>query len=256
MDVVFHLASKVGGIGYYLSKPSDVLMQAVLMDAFMLEAALARRVGRYLYASSAHIYPIELQQDVKAVYIKENQDVPAHPELSYGWGKLIGEKQIEYAVAQGLPIRAAILRLIGAYGPNQDLDLATGSCIPVFCRRAIEYPKGTGRETRSYCYIDDVLDAMLRSVEKLDDQAMVGPLNVGSEDLVSISDLARTIIKISGKRIPIAFDRSHKTVIWGQALDCSRATKELGGWRAKVSMRDGLGKVYDHIEGRLNPRRR
>ena len=259
MDVVIHLASKVGGIGYYMGKPSDVLMQAVLMDAFMLQGVLAAGVERYFYASSAHIYPIELQQDIRAVFIKEPQAIPAHPELSYGWGKLIGEKQIEYAVAQGLPLKAAVFRLIGAYGPNQDLDLATGSCIPVFCRRAIEYPRGkpfrvlgTGRETRSYCYIDDVLDALLRSVEKLAaKRPLVGPLNVGSEDLVSIADLAKMIIEISGKDIPIVFDRSHKTVIWGQALDCSRAAKELGGWRPKVSLREGLERVYRHVEGRL-----
>lgn len=258
MDIVFHLASKVGGIGYYLSHPSDVLMQDVLMDAFMLEGAQKANVERYFYSSSAHVYPIELQQEIQAPCIREEQAIPAHPELSYGWAKLIGEKQIEYAIAQGTTLRGVIFRLIGVFGPNQDLDLATGSCIPVFTRRAIEYPQrqpftilGTGKETRSYCYIDDVLDAMLLAMEKLDDVQLLEPLNIGSDELISIGDLAKTIIEISGKDISLDYDTSHKTVIWGQLLDCSKARELLVGWEPKISMREGLERVYPEIERRL-----
>jgi GDP-D-mannose 3',5'-epimerase len=261
MEVVFHLASKVGGIGYYLNRPAEVLIQNVLIDTFMLEAVRAAAVERYFYASSAHVYPIELQGTPDAPLIREEQAIPAHPELSYGWAKLLGEKQIEYAVVQGEPLRAAIVRLIGVYGPNQDLDLATGSAIPVFIRRAIEYPDrqpfivlGTGEETRSYCFIDDVLDAMLLCVEKLNDHQLLGPLNVGSQDRIRIGDLARMIIEISGKDIPITYDSSHKTVIWGQALDCSKARKLLNGWQPKVSLREGLERTYAHIETRLRGR--
>jgi nucleoside-diphosphate-sugar epimerase len=259
MEIVFHLASKVGGIGYYLSKPSDVLMADVLMDAYMLDAARSAGVRRYFYASSAHVYPIELQQAIQAPLIREDQAIPAHPELSYGWAKLIGEKQVEYAKAQGMEMRAAIFRLIGAFGPHQDLDLATGSCIPVFIRRAIEYPRrqpftimGTGKETRSYCYIDDVLDAMLLAMERLEDMDLVGPLNIGSEELISIEDLARMVIDICGKKIELVRDTAHKTVIWGQVLDCSKARQVLGGWQPKVTLRQGLEKVYAHIQRRLS----
>lgn len=258
MEVVFHLASKVGGIGYYLTRPAEVLTQNVLMDTFILEAAQTAGVERYFYASSAHVYPIELQQTPEAPLIREEQAIPAHPELSYGWAKLLGEKQIEYAIAQGTSLRAAIVRLIGVYGPNQDLDLATGSAIPVFIRRAIEYPErqpftvlGTGEETRSYCFIGDVLDAMLRCVEKLDGRQLLGPLNVGSEDRIRIGDLARMIIEISGKDITITYDSSHKTVIWGQALDCSKARQLLDGWEPKVTLREGLEVTFAHIEERL-----
>ncbi len=261
MEVVFHLASKVGGIGYYLARPAEVLTQNVLMDTFMLEAVEAAGVERYFYASSAHVYPIELQQTPDAALIREEQAIPAHPELSYGWAKLLGEKEIEYAIAQGAPLRAAIVRLIGVYGPNQDLDLATGSAIPVFIRRAIEYPErqpfivlGTGEETRSYCFIDDVLDAMLRCVEKLGNHQLLGPLNVGSEERIRIADLARMVIEISGKHISITYDPSHKTVIWGQALDCSKARQLLDGWEPKVTLQEGLALTYAHIEARFRGR--
>lgn len=254
IDVVFHLASKVGGIGYYLSKPAEVLSQNLLIDSCMLQGAVASGVSRYLYAGSAHIYPIELQMRPDAPLIKEEQAVPAHPELSYGWAKLIGEKQIEYLLAERQPLRAGIVRLIGAYGPHQDLDLATGSVIPVFIRRAIEYPArkpftilGSGRETRSYCYISDIIDGLLLVVEKLNERQLVGPLNLGSEERIAIQDLAREIIAISGKNIEIQNDFSHPTVIWGQALDCSKARQLLDGWSPRVSLREGLEKTYAYI---------
>lgn len=257
-EVVFHLASKVGGIGFYLKRPAEVLFDNTLIDINVLQGAIAAGVDRYLYAGSAHVYPIELQGTPDAALIHEDQAIPANPELSYGWAKLMGEKQIEYALAQGADLRAAIVRIIGAYGPGQDLDLATGSAIPVFARRAVEYPErspfsvlGTGEETRSYCYITDILDGFLIAVEKLEQTRVIGPLNLGSEDRVSIGRLAKEIVRISGKDIPIEFDRSHATVIWGQALDCSLAEKTLDGWKPKVSLAEGLQKVYRHVEKQL-----
>lgn len=258
IDVVFHLASKVGGITYYLRKPAEVLTKNVLMDINMLEAAKVCRVGYYLYASSAHVYPIELQQTPDAQPIKEEQAIPAHPELSYGWAKLLGDKEIEYTIAEGTDMKAAIVRLIGVYGPNQDLDLKTGSAIPVFTRRAIEYPKrkpfvvlGTGEETRSYCYISDVVDAMLLAVEKLDTHKLIGPINIGTGSRIKIMDLVEEIIRISGKDIEVVYDHSHPTVIWGQVLDCSKAKELLSNWVPGVSLCEGLEKVYQHITERL-----
>lgn len=254
VEVVFHLASRVGGIGYYLSRPAEVLVQNVLMDTLMLQAALACSVGRFIYASSAHVYPKDLQTIPDAPLIREEQAVPANPELSYGWGKFLGEKQIEYTVAEGLPLRAAILRLIGVYGENQDTDLATGSAIPVFIRRAIEYPArkpfvilGTGEETRSYCYIEDVIDAIVLAAERLNQETLLGPLNIGSEERISIRDLAGAIVAISGKPIDPVYDASHRTTIWGQALDCSRARHLLNGWQPKTSLHEGLRTVYEHM---------
>ena len=259
IDVVFHLASKVGGIGYYLAKPGEVLTQNLLIDTHVLEASVKAGVSRYLFASSAHVYPIELQMDADSPPIHEDQDIPAHPELSYGWAKLVGEKELEFMIAEGHKIRGASSRIVGAYGPNQDIGLATGSAIPVFCRRAIEYPDqgpftvlGTGKETRSYIYIDDVIDALILSVEKLDNFDLLPPLNIGNEGRITIGEIAEKIIDISGKDINIEWDRSHPTTIWGQAPDCQRAMEILDGWKPSVSFDEGLRKIYAHVEERLN----
>ena len=256
-EVVFHLASKVGGIGYYQDKPAEVILENCRIDANMLTAALEKNVKKYFYASSAHVYPNRLQQEPNARPIREEDAYPASPGLSYGWSKLLAEKQLEYVHQEQADIGIAIARLIGIYGENQDISLETGSVIPVFSRRALEFPKngpfviwGTGEETRSFCFIDDAIDCMKRMVEALDTCPFIGPINVGKSERIKIADLASLIIKVSGKHIEPEFDTSKKTVIWGQVCDCSRAEKELNGWRAETSIAQGLLRVYEDVARR------
>ena len=173
MDAVIHLAAKVGGIDYYTRRTHEVLETNVLIDGNVLHGVLRRRVPRYFYASSAHVYPAALQTGAVTPPIKEHQALPADPALSYGWAKLVGEKMIEFAVTQGEHVRASVARIIGAYGPNQDYDLQTGSAIPALIRRAIEYPRrspfqvmSTGEERRSYCFVKDVVDGIMRSASR------------------------------------------------------------------------------------------
>ena len=258
MDTVMHLASKVGGIEYYAYRAHDVIEANLSMDGNVLNGVLRRYVPHYFYASSAHVYPIRPQTISAAQPIKENQVLPAHPELSYGWGKLVGEKRIEFSRAQGAPLQASVARIIGAYGANQDYDLQTGSAIPVFTRRAIEYPRlspflvrSTGEESRSYCFVDDIVDGIILSVEKLNQTEMVGPFNLGAEGSIPINDLARMIVDISGKNISITHDSHKRAWIQKQEFDCSLAARLLDGWRPKVSMKDGLKACYLDIEARL-----
>ncbi len=260
VEVVFHLASKVGGIRYYVEQAGEVFRQNTLIDHNVWSAALEQEVPNFFYASSAHIYPIDLQATPDAAPIREEQAYPANPELSYGWAKLVGEKLIQFSVEQGCATRAAIARIIGAYGPNQDLDLATGSAIPVFCRRAIEYSRqtpfvvmGTGKESRSYHYVTDTVDALLRAVENLKNAQMVGPFNLGSEESISIGELAGQVIEISGKPIEIVWETSRPTAIWGQVLDCRLSRKLLDDWKPIVPLREGLQRCYQHIAERLAP---
>lgn len=258
MDVVFHLASKVGGIGYYVKYPWDVMHSNLTMDGNVLSGVIDAKVPYYFYASSAHIYPIELQLEIEAPLIREDQAYPANPSLSYGWAKLIGELGITSALAEGHNFRAAIARIVGAYGPGQDYNLETGSVIPVFCHRAVKYPElapfrvlGSGKETRTYCYVDDVVRAILLSVEKLKNSTQVGPFNLGTSDLVTISEIAETIIAISGKDIQVHYDTTHPTKIWGQATDISLVSELLDGWKPQVGLKEGLEICYKDVKSRL-----
>ncbi len=254
-DVVVHLASVVGGIGVYTSRPWEVFDTMMRIDDNVFKALLKSGVKKYFYASSSHIYPIELQQQVDSSPIKEEQDFPANPELSYGFAKLVSEKNLVYRVQEKGDIKCAIARFIGIYGPGQEFGLDTGSVIPVFSYRAIKYPEipfsvwGTGKETRSYCFIDDAIEAMKLMIESLDEKSLVGPYNVGKQERISISEIAQKIITISGKNIPIEYDRSKETLIWGQWSDCEKIYNELG-WKATTTFDAGLKIVYNDIQQR------
>jgi len=258
IDIVIHMASKVGGIGYYTSKPYEVINEMLKIDSNVLESVLENNIHRYFYASSAHVYPIELQGTPDSVAITEDQAYPSNPELSYGWAKLIAEKQIEYACKENPNLRVAMARYIGIFGPNQDYALETGSVIPVFTHRAIKYPKvpfsvwGTGQETRSYCYIDDAVECTKRMIEKMEVKQIVGPLNVGKQERIKIEDIAKKVIEISEKDIIIEFDTTKETLIWGQWCDCSLAKQELDGWEATVSFEEGLKKIQQDLLRRID----
>jgi len=255
-DIVVHLASVVGGIGVYTSRPWQVFNTMMDIDNNVFNAVIDAGIKNYFYASSSHIYPIELQLDIDSPPIREDQDFPANPELSYGFAKLVSEKNIIYRIKEKNDFNCAIARFIGIYGPGQEFGLDTGSVIPVFSYRAIKYPDvpfkiwGTGVETRSYCYIDDAIDAMKLMIQKLDDTSLVGPYNVGKQERISISDIAEKIIKISGKDITVEYDTDKETLIWGQWSDCQKIYKELG-WEAKTTFDEGLKKVYSDIQQRL-----
>jgi GDP-D-mannose 3', 5'-epimerase len=256
-DCVVHLASRVGGIGTYVNHPSEVFNTNIEIDRNVLRATLENNIEKYFYASSAHIYPKELQTTKDSPKIKESDAYPANCELSYGWAKLVGEKQLEYLCKENKNFKCAIARFIGIYGPNQDYNLETGSVIPVFTHRAIKYPmipfkvKGGGTETRSYCYIDDAIECINLMIQKMDEMQLVGPLNVGKEERISISQIAKHVVEISDKDIDIEYDTNDKTLIWGQWCDCHLA-KEILGWEATTSMIDGLKIVYNDITNRLN----
>jgi len=255
IDVVIHLASKVGGIGTYTSQPYKILSNNILIDSNVLRAVLENGVNKYFYASSAHVYPKQLQKTKDSPKMLEENVYPADCELSYGWGKLIGEKQIEYAVKEHPNFNAAIARFIGIYGTNQDYELETGSVIPVFSHRAIKYPEvpfnvwGDGTETRSYCFIDDTLDCIELMVGGLETMRLTN-VNVGKEERNSITEIAESIINISNKNIIIDYDKTNPTKIWGQWCDCSLVEK-LYDWRATTSLNDGLKVVYNDIKERL-----
>ena len=137
------------------------------------------------------------------------------------------------------------------------VTLGYGGAAKAYALAVHEYPegkrfhiKGFGRETRSYCYIDDAMDAILKSVEKLGNNSVVGPMNIGNEGRITILDLAREIVAVSSKDIEIQLTPG-ETAVWGQSVDCSEARLLLDGWRPKVSLKEGLQQTYDDVIARL-----
>ena len=255
-DIVIHLASKVGGIGVYTNAPYSIMSDNILIDTNVLQAAMANGINRFFYASSAHVYPYELQNSANAPIITENDAVPANPLLSYGWAKISMETQLRCAVYENPQFCAAIARFIGVYGPNQDYNLQTGSVIPVFVHRALKYPEvefsiwSNGEETRSYCYIDDAIACTKLMIEKMEDRRFIGPYNVGSDEEIKIKEIAEKVIAISEKDIPLKFDPRKKAQILAQRCDCT-AVEESLGWKATTPLDEGLKIIYNDIRERM-----
>lgn len=258
IEVVFHFAARVGGIGVYLAHPGTVLVNNLRIDQAVFHAAIEARVPSFFYAGSAHVYPESRQQTPDAAPLREEEALPGAPALTYGWGKLVGEIALQALAQEHNWFHVALARIMGAYGYHQDLDPETGSVIPVFCYRAARWPegapfriRGNGEETRSYVFVEDVLDATLRSVERLPQQRILGPYNLAAEGRVRIREIAETVVRLSGKKIPLQYDPSVPTALWGQAADIQLAGELLGGWRPKVSLEEGLRRMYAHVEARV-----
>lgn len=259
VEVVFHLAAQVGGIKVYMDKPGSVLNNNLLIDNQVFKAVVDLKIPSLFYASSAHVYPRHLQQSPDSPPLREEDAEPANPILTYGWGKRIGEITLLNLAEECPWMRVAIARIMGAYGYNQDIALATGSVIPVFCHRAAIWPKsapfriwGTGLETRSYIFIDDVVEAILLCSSSTNTRRVTGPFNLATTGRVTIRQIAEMVINIANKNIPIEFDDSAPTAIWGQAADCTLAGKLLGGWTPQISIFQGLMLTYQHVLERIN----
>jgi nucleoside-diphosphate-sugar epimerase len=250
IDFVFHLASQVGGINVYRDKKFDVLKNNVQIDLNVINECLKYNIPIF-YASSAHVYPSHLQRSYYEASLKEEDACPANPELTYGWAKLTGERLLE---AANLPHLSA--RITGAYGPGQSYNIDTGSVIPVLCRKALDYPhspftvKSTGKEYRSYCYIDDVVECMVIAMDKLcESRKTFPPMNIGSSEIISIGEIAEKIANLRSKKIQIVYDEDHVADIKCQWCNVDKA-KDLLGWESSTPFDEGLKKVYADIKER------
>ena len=255
-DIVVHMASKVGGIKVYIDQPFSIMNDNILIDSNVLRAALHNGIKKFFYASSAHVYPISMQNTVDGQKIFGTDAYPANPLLSYGWAKLIMEKQLEHAAREFEGFSVGVARYIGIYGPNQDYGLQTGSVIPVFSHRAIRYPEvpftiwGNGEETRSYCFIDDAVECTKMMIEKMAEQQVVGPYNVGTEDKIKIKEIAQKIVAISEKNVTLEYQTNKKAKILSQDCGCIKIYNELG-WKATTLFDDGLRIVYNDVQRRI-----
>ncbi|NWG11880.1 NAD-dependent epimerase/dehydratase family protein [Candidatus Bathyarchaeota archaeon] len=249
VDAVFNLAANMGGIGFITSVGADVMHDNVLINANMLEASRQNAVNRYFFSSSACIYPTYRQNDPNIKGLKEEDAYPADPDNFYGWEKLYSEKMCEaYQHDYGLNVRIA--RYHNIYGPEGTYKGGREKSPAALCRKVVMADDpgsisvwGDGKQTRSYCYIDDAV----RGTIMLMDSNFDRPLNIGSERLVTIDELADMIIKISGKRVTKTHDMSAPQGVRGRNADIS-LTKKVLGWEPKVTLEEGLSKTYSWIE--------
>lgn len=252
MDMVYHFAANMGGIGYITRVGAEVMHDNVLMNTYMLEASRQNNVKRFLFSSSACVYPIYKQTSPDVKGLKEEDAYPAEPDTFYGWEKLFTEKMCEaYQRDYGMEIR--IVRYHNIYGPECAYKGGREKAPAALCRKVAEASDpgeiviwGDGKQTRSFCYIDDAVRGTVMLMESDYDK----PINIGSDRLVTIDELADIIIKISGKRITKKYDLSAPQGVRGRNADITLARKVLG-WEPQVSLEEGLARTYKWIEQQI-----
>jgi nucleoside-diphosphate-sugar epimerase len=249
IDHVYALAADMGGMGFISANHAVILRNNSLINTHTLDAARVNGVSRYLYSSSACIYPEHLQTDAEVTPLREEDAYPANPQDAYGWEKLITEKLCEY-YADDFDIETRIVRFHNIYGPYGTYDGGREKAPAAMCRKvALTENGGTiemwgdGEQTRSFCYIDDCVEGIYRLMQSDYGQ----PLNLGTDHLVTINELALTAIDVSGKSNITIEHVDGPQGVRGRNSDNSRL-REVLGWEPQISLRDGIAETYRWIE--------
>ena len=253
VDEVYALAADMGGMGFISSNHATILRNNALINIHTMEAARLQGVSRYLYSSSACVYPDHLQTDADVAPLKEEDAYPANPQDAYGWEKLISERLCQYYAAE-FGMQTRIVRFHNIYGPYGTYDGGREKVPAALCRKvararpgeAIEV-WGDGEQTRSFCYVDDCVEGIYRLMQSDHPE----PLNLGTEQMVTINELARLIIELSGKRGVSLRHVDGPQGVRGRNSDNSRL-REVLGWEPSVDLETGLLPTYRWIDKQVN----
>jgi nucleoside-diphosphate-sugar epimerase len=256
VDHVYALAADMGGMGYISSNHATILHNNALINLNTLEAAHQNGVARYLYTSSACVYPEYKQMDATVTPLKEDDAYPAQPQDAYGWEKLITERLCTH-YREDFGIETRIVRFHNIFGPLGTWDGGREKAPAAMCRKVAiakltGQPEieiwGDGEQTRSFCYIDDCLDGLTRLM--VSDHH--DPLNLGQDRLVTINQLADLVCAAAG----VQLGRRHvpgPQGVRGRNSDNTRL-REVLGWEPRISLEEGLSRTYQWIEQQVRAR--
>jgi GDP-D-mannose 3', 5'-epimerase len=253
VDEVYQLAADMGGIGYITRVHASLTRNNALINAHMLEASRLAGVGRYLYTSSACVYPGHLQDDEGVVPLREEDAVPADPEKGYGWEKLFSEQLAMYFHEEyGLDTR--IVRFHNIYGPLGTYEGGREKAPAAICRKVAEAEDGEtievwgdGNQTRSFCYIDDCVEGILR----IANSGFTRPVNLGTDELVTVDQLVATAAEVAGKKLRIRHDLDQPQGVRGRNSD-NTLLQNITGWQPTTSLREGLYQTYHWVWHQLS----
>jgi GDP-D-mannose 3',5'-epimerase len=250
VDEVYALAADMGGMGFISRHHAEILHNNVLINTHTIEAARLNGVQRYLYTSSACVYPEYRQTDANVVPLREEEAYPAAPQDAYGWEKLVSERLcLHYREQYGMDTR--IVRFHNIFGPLGTWQGGREKAPAALCRK-IAIAKltgdreidvwGDGEQTRSFCYIDDCVDGLYRLMRS--DYAE--PLNLGQDRMVTINELAGIIARCAGVDVKLRHVPGPQGVR-GRNSDNTRLRQVLE-WEPRISLEEGLARTYEWIE--------
>jgi nucleoside-diphosphate-sugar epimerase len=256
---VYNLAADMGGMGFIEHFRVECLRSS-LINTHLIDAAWRAGAQRYFYASTACVYNTELQKDPKVRALKESDAYPAMAERAYGWEKLFGEMFCnEYWAERGL--KTHIARFHNVYGPHGTWFGGREKVPAAVCRKVIE-AKDTGRnsieiwgdgtQTRSFCFIDDCvlgIDMITHC-----DQLIATPINLGTQDLISINDLVSLVEDIAGVKLTRSYKPDAPRGVAGRNSD-NTFIRNVLNWEPKTPLRAGMAKTYAWIEQQYRDRK-
>ena len=252
MDQVYGLAANMGGIGFIENNKAVIVRDNTFINLHTIEAARINGVKRYLYTSSACVYPAYKQNEPDVTPLKEVDAYPADAEDGYGWEKLYMERVCRhYTEDFGLDTR--VVRFHNIFGPLGTYDGGREKSPAAICRKIALADDGDdievwgdGDQTRSYCYIDDCVEGIYRLMES--DHR--DPINLGQDRMISINELVDIVSKIAGKRIGKRYDLTKPQGVRGRNSDNTRL-REVLKWEPTISLEEGLTTTYHWIAGEL-----
>lgn len=252
-DEVYQLAADMGGAEYIFTGENDanVMHNSALINLNIVVPATKQKVGRIFYSSSACIYPLYNQLDPDNPKCNEESAYPAQPDSEYGWEKLFSERlYLAFQRNYGLDVRIA--RFHNIFGPEGTWKGGKEKAPAALCRKVASTPDngtievwGDGKQTRSFLYIDECL----KGIRTLMDSSFSGPVNIGSEEMISINKLAEMIIGISGKKINIK-NIPGPVGVRGRNSDNQLIMQKLN-WAPSQPLITGIRKTFEWISGEL-----
>jgi nucleoside-diphosphate-sugar epimerase len=254
IDEVYQLAADMGGAGYIFTgeHDADVMNNSALCNLNVLGASQKEGVKKIFYSSSACMYPEYNQMDPNNPKCSEDSAYPAAPDSEYGWEKLFSERlYLSYQRNYGVEVRIA--RFHNIFGPQGTWNGGKEKAPAAMCRKAAEAADGgeievwgDGKQTRSFLYIDECIEAVLR----LMNSDFSGPVNIGSEEMISINDFAQMAIDISNKKLVIK-NIEGPTGVRGRNSDNKLLYEKLN-WQPSLTLKEGMEKTYKWINSEIN----
>lgn len=252
IEEVYNLAADMGGIGFIESHKAQIMHNSVLINMHMLEAGRIQGADKFLFTSSACIYPGYKQNSPDVTPLKEADAYPADAEDGYGWEKLFTERQCRH-YWEDYGLKTYVLRFHNIFGPLGTYEGGREKSPAAICRKiAVAKPDdeievwGDGHQTRSYCYVDDCVEGIYRLMQS----DFHDPLNLGQDRLVSINQLVDIVAAIAGKRIRKRHDLTKPQGVRGRNADLTLMKQTLG-WEPRVSLEEGLTETYKWIRQQL-----
>ncbi len=249
VDTVYMLAADMGGMGFIETHKAECML-SVLISTHMLMAARDCKVSRYFYASSACVYNGEKQTDANVIPLKEADAYPALPEDGYGWEKLFSERMCRHFL-EDFGLTARVARFHNVYGPFGTWEGGREKAPAAMCRKVLAAQAsgdhsieiwGDGLQTRSFMYIDDCVNG----IHRITDHDKLIPMNLGSNELVTINQLVDIVEDIAGIKLERTYKLDAPKGVNGRNSDNDLIEAELG-WSPSIKLRDGMERTYRWI---------